>query len=81
MSCVFPIPVLESNISVKKLWFPFTGEFYLETKVLGIDVLTATGVLLNPVSEQGYEYVYVSANVEIRIYNCFCIYLSIYVLH
>lgn len=76
----FPYPSTRIKHFPKKLWFPFTGEFYLETKVLGLDVLTATGVLLNPVSGQGYGYVYVPTNVEVRIYKCFCIYLSIYVL-
>ena len=76
----FPYPSTRIKHFLKKLWFPFTGEFYLETKVLGLDVLTATGVLLNSLSGQGYECVYTPTNVEIYMYNCFCIYLSRYVL-
>lgn len=76
----FPYPSTRIKHFPKKLWFPFTAEFYLETKVLGLDVLTDTGVLLNPFSGQGYECVYMPTNVEIYIYNCFCIYLSRYVL-
>lgn len=78
-SCIFFTPVQESTTSSRSPGF-FYWRMVLETKILALGMLIATGMslLLGPFGCQSKK-TYVS-QVHTHFYKYFCIYLSVYVL-
>lgn len=81
LSCVFPSPVLEWTISLKNFGSCYWQMIFRNQRLCIWHAYYYWGTSKPSQWTEIAIYVYAPTNVEIHIYNCFCIQLPVYVLN